>query len=364
MADGITNSQRVDGTTERKLHAKVVDSVHNAPTYMSRLMSMAKPFTAKSQDFTLDLENSSQFEWFSGLQNLNSSAEDTTVTLSFEHTAGTQPVVSIMAESFANAGEGQTIDLDGFLYEKAAKEVIRKIAQAAYGTGAGDQPLGLQAIVDDGTNKSSIGGASKSTYSGLAATYTDSSGTMTLALLGTLDSSASTGGDIGTTPGMNLTTFTVWDLYEQLLQPQARANYTSEGASRVSITGNDSVSSAELQGAAGFLALHHRGRPVLKDKFATSNVWYKLNEDTYDWYGRTIVPPKYKGKVVKVNMGDMSEYESRAMENAPGNFSGWFYQVEQILPDQAGLISRFYVFGNLLTKEPRLNGQLHSITTV
>lgn len=365
MADGITNTQRVDGTTERMLHSKVVDNIHNSPTYMSRLMSMAQPFTGKSQDFTLDVENSTQFEWFTGLETLNSSAEDTTITLSYEHTAGTQPVVSIMAESFANAGTGQTINLDAFNHQKAAQEAIRQVATVAYsGTASGDQPLGLQSIVDDGTNKSTIGGQSRATYSALDATYTDSGGTLTLAKLGTLDDAAATGSELSTTPNINVVDFTRWSLYEQLLDPQVRANYNSEGAKRVPITGSDSVSASELMGAAGFISLHHRGRPVIKDKFATSGVWYKLNEETFGWYGRNAVPDKYRGKVEKVTLGDMSEYESRARENAPTGFSGWFFQKEQILPNQAGMISRFYVFGNMLGWEFRLNGQLHSITGV
>lgn len=363
-ADGISVTQRLDGTTERKLHAKVVDNILNAPAYFSRLMAMGKPFEGKTQDFTIDVTESTQFEWFTGLENLNASAEDTTITLSYAHTAGTQPKVSIMLESFANAGQTGTIPLDAFLYEKAAQEATRNVATAAYSTGTGDRPNGLQAIVDDGTNVGTIGGQTRSSYDPLDAIYTTSGGTMTLAKLGTLDDDTSASGVVNATANINTTTKTVWSLYEQLLQPQARASYQEIGYKMLPQIGDRIVSPGNLKAAAGFTALQHRGQPLIKDDFCTSGVWYKLNERSFGWYGRTIVPDEYKGMVTKVNLGSMEAYESRATENTPSDFNGWFYQKPMTLPDQAGTIARFYVIGQMMTWEPRRCGQLHSITGV
>jgi len=363
--DGISLTQRLDGTTERKLHAKVVDNILNAPAYLSRLMAMGKPFEGKSQDFTVDVSNSTQFEWFTGLENLNASAENTTITLTYYHTAGTQPKVSIMLESFANAGQTGTIPLDAFLYEKAAQEAIRNVATAAYSTGTGDRPLGLQAIVDDGTNKATIGGQTRSAYDPLdCAAHTDSGGTMTLAKLGVLDDACSASGVVNATPNINDTTKTVWSLYEQLLQPQARASYNEIGYKMLPQIGDRIVTAGNLKGAAGFTALQHRGAPLIKDDFATTGVWYKLNERSFGWYGRSIVPDEYKGLVTKVNLGSMEAYESRATENTLSEFNGWFYQKPMMMPDQAGTIARFYVIGQMMTWEPRRNGQLHDITGV
>ena len=84
---GITNTQRIEGTTERKLYAKVVDQVMNSRTYFSRLMGKAKPFQGKSMDFTIKVASASDFEWFSGLETLNSAANDNTATLSYRHVA-------------------------------------------------------------------------------------------------------------------------------------------------------------------------------------------------------------------------------------------------------------------------------------
>ena len=49
---GNTYSNRVDTTTERKLHGKVVDQVLAGRTYISRLMRRAKPLVGKTMDIT------------------------------------------------------------------------------------------------------------------------------------------------------------------------------------------------------------------------------------------------------------------------------------------------------------------------
>lgn len=364
--DGIAVSNRVEGKTQRRLHAKVVDAILNGTTYMSRLLGTAKQFRGSVMDFTVKYQQSSQFEWFTGLENLNSAAEDNEITLSFSHTAGTQPKVSIMLESFANAGQEGVIPLDAYKYQEAALEALDNIADAAYSTGAGDAPLGLQAIVDDSTNAATIGGQSRSTYSALNGTYTSSGGTMTLAKLATLDDAVSVGMDLGGVPNINVTTFAVWSLFEQLLDPQLRANYNSgAGFPRLPVRGRKMVGAAELGASAGFVSLAHRGFPLVKDKKATSGVWYKLNEDSFDWYGRTIVPDEYRELgLTKVNLGEMPQIESPVVAEAPSSFNGFFYQPPMLMPDQAGTIARFYVIGQICVRNPRLNGQLHSITGV
>jgi hypothetical protein len=133
----------------------------------------------------------------------------------------------------------------------------------------------------------------------------------------------------------------------------------------MSVRGEGTVSAAEMGANAGFVALHHRGFPLIKDKKATSGVWYKLNESSYDWYGRTIVPDEYKQLgLSKVNLGELDTVESPAAKEAPSSFNGFFYQPPMMMPDQAGTIARFYVIGQICVKAPNLNGQLYGITGV
>lgn len=365
-ADGMPITNRLDGTTERKLHAKVIDNVLNAPTMASRVLSKAGLFQGKTMDWTVDITQSDQFEWFTGVPTLNSAAEDTAITLTYAPTAGSQPKVGIMLESFANAGQTGTIPLDAYKYGKASQEVIRNVATAIFGTGSGDQPNGFQAIVDNGTNAGTIGGQSRTTYDALdCGAYTDSGGVVSLAKLGTLDDAAAKGSELGAVPGLNVTTFTVWSLVEQLLDPNVRANYEASGFPRLAIRGDGTTSKAALGGAAGFVSLHHRGMPLLKDKFATTGVFYKLNEDSYGYFGLNTVPQEYKDLGIrKVNLGSMEAYESLAAKEGPSEFNGFFYQPPMMMPDQPGTIARFYVMGQMATFNPRLNAQLHSITGI
>lgn len=360
---GNTVTNRVEGKTNRHLNAKIVDTILTSPTYFSRVMSKAKKFKGAVMDITVKYQQSSQFEWFTGLEDLNSSAEDNEITLSFAHTGGTQPKVGIMLESFANAGPEGVIPLDAYKHEEAALEVIDNVADAIYATGAGDMPNGLEAFVDDGTNSATWGGQTRATYTTLNATVTPSGGTMTLAKLGALDDDASAGGNLAAVPNINVTTFPVWSLGEQLLDPQVRANYNSTGFPRMSVMG-DGTSEAKQGVNMGFQAWHHRGMPVIKDKKCTSQVFYKLNESSFAWHGRTVVPQEYQRLGLrKVNLG-LSTIDTPTQKEMPSSFNGWFYQPPMMMPNNAGTIARFYVIGQFLGANPRLNSQLNLITGI
>lgn len=362
--DGIQFGNRVDNFNERKLHAKVVDNILNAATYYSRMLSQGEPFEGKTMDFTVDVVSDTQGEFFTGLETLNSSATNTTIALSYAQTAFTQPKVGVMLESFANTGNTATINLDVFKYEKAAAQAMNALGSAIYADGSANRPDGLGLIVlDSGT----IGGQSRSTYSQLNATNTASGGTLTLAKMATLYSAVSAASIISSTPNIGVTTKTVFDLYEQLLTPAVRATYDQVGFDKLG-TRSISVSKGNQNagGAAGFDSLQYRGIPIIRDDFATSGVLFFLNENSFGWRGRTIVPDEYKSYVEKVNLGTMSSYEGVGAEqlDLPSEYNGWFYQKAMVLPNQGGTIGRFYVIGQMVTWEPRRNGKLTGITSV
>lgn len=365
-ADGInySSNNRVDNFNERKLHAKVVDNVLSAPTFYSRQLGMGEPFEGKTMDYTVDVTSDTQGEFFTGLETLNSSAVQTTIPLSYSQTAFTQPKVGIMLESFVNTGNTATINLDVFKYEKAASEALQRLGSAIYADGTANRPDGLGLIVDD---TGTIGGQSRSTYTQLNATDTASGGTLTLAKLATLYSAVSVSSIMYSQPNLGLTTKTVFDLYESLLSPSVRANYSEIGYNKLGVR-SMSVTKGDTNafGAAGFDSLQYRGIPVVKDDFCTSGYLLFLNEKSFGWKGRTIVPDEYKSYVEKVNLGTMTAYEGVGAEalDLPSEYNGWFYQKAMVMPTQAGTIGRFYVIGQLVTWEPRRNGRLTGITSV
>jgi hypothetical protein len=106
--------------------------------------------------------------------------------------------------------------------------------------------------------------------------------------------------------------------------------------------------------------------PIIKDDFCTSGVMFFLNENYFDWMGRAIVPDDYKEFLTKVNLGTMKAYEGTGAEalDMPSEYNGWFYQKPLMLPNQAGMISRFYVIGQMVAKGFRRSGKLTGITGV
>jgi hypothetical protein len=362
--DGIAYGQRIDGTTERKLHAKVVDNILSAPTYFSRILGAGKPFIGKTQDVTIDVVQDTQGEFFVGLETLNSSAVDTTITLSYAHTAFTQPKVSIMLESFANTGSTATIPLDAFKYAKAAAETLQRFGTAIYADGSANQPNGLGLLVDD---TGTVGGQSRATYSQLNATDTASNGTLTLTKMATLHDAVSSAGLRSEEPNVGLTTKTVWSLYEQLLTPNVRTSYNEAGYPALAVRGKYAMrNKAELKNAQGFSALSYRGVSMIKDDFATEGYLHLLNENYYDWHGRSVVPEEYREFLRKVNLGTNKAYEGTGAEalDMPSEYNGFFYQKPMMLPNQAGTIARFYVIGQVVGKGFRRLGRLTGVTGV
>lgn len=365
--DGIQNSNRVDPLTYRKIAAKVVDTVLNGRTYASRVLGRGERMSGKTYDIPVKVVDSQAGQFFTGLENLNSAASDTLITLSFAHTAFTQPVVSLMLESFANSGPEGAIDVDTYKMDEAVAEAIQKWGSAIYGTGSSNQPLGLGAIVDDGSNVATIGGQSRSTYTVLKSTVTAfGSGQLSLTNLATLEDDITAAGIESEEPNISVTTKTVWSLYEQLLQPQVRADYAAVGYGKLPLRANDIVAPGELKAAAGFTVLAYRGKPVIKDDAATSGVWFMLNERYFGWKGRTQVPPKYQGKIERSTLGAAKTMDGVGGSNdyAPASSVGWFHQPYQMLPQQAGQIGRFYCIGQVVGSQFRRQGKGTGITTV
>ncbi len=368
VADGIANSNRVDGTTQRKLYTKVVDNILNSATLYSRWVSAGKPFEGKTVDVTYDVVSDTSGQFFTGLETLNSTATNTTATGSYAHTAFTQPVVSIMLESFANVGSYGVINLDDLKYEKAGAQALQALGSAIYGTGTGNQPLGLGAIVDSGSTVATIGGLSRSTYPTLVSSVTAyTAGALTLGQMATQYDAAIASGMDTEEPNVAFTSKAIFSLYEQLLAPNVRASYESVGYDRVGVRSKYAEkNTTALRDAAGFRALSYRGIPFMRDDFATAGYLYFLNEKYVGWQGRTEVPSTYKDVLEKVNFGTMSAYEGTGAQllDMPSEFNGWFYQNPLTIPQQAGRIARFYVIGQTIPLSFRRHSVGTGITTV
>jgi hypothetical protein len=355
-ADGMAYGNRITHFNTSKAAATVVDAILNSTYFASRMLYNGKNFDKATLKKTVKIVRRSQGQWVSGLESLNSSAENVTIQMEFNQTLYTSPVVDILAEAFARE-QDQDIDYNAFNKEDALDEVTQDLSSAFYGTGSAKMPLGLEAIVDDGTNVSTIGGQSKSTYPTLAGTVTASGGNLSLSKMATLHSTVSDTGP-KEMPTMFDTTFTIFDLYESLLTPTLRHEYQVLPMGGKYPVASDKV----LSMGAGFNVHTYRGIPMLRDKACTSGVLYLLNENYLQWFGRTVVPAEFRDFLKPVRLGK-SVKEGQASER-PSDYHGFFYQEKQMMPNQGGIISRFWVVGQMVSFQPRRQGKLTGITGV
>ena len=361
---GSTNGANVFNFSTARAAATVVDGILNYPAFASRMLKNGVQFSGdgRGEQPTIikdvKISGRSQFQWFDGLEGLNSSAENVVVQLQFNDAHATMPMVEIMTESFAREGDGEDVDYPQFEYEDALNETVQGLSSALFGVGGGEQALGLEAVVDNGTNLATYGGQTRATYPSLNATVTASSGSMTLAKLATLRSTIADSGP-KENPTVIVTTDTIANLYEQFLTPTVQRQYQVMSMSGQFPTAGELPSMG--QGFGGVNT--YSGIPIIRDKQATSGVLYMLNENYLKWYGRTKVPKSFKEFVSPVSMGKKRVVEGQVSENI-SNYHGFFYQTKQMMANQAGIISRFYVFGQLCSMQPRRQGKLLEITTI
>lgn len=334
---------RVTTTTQDKFLPFLVDTILNSNTFATRQLGRAKKWSGERLRFPIKVSKNPTGTSFSGFDSLPTNATNNRILLTYSPAFYQISVALPLDELSANKGEEQVLDLARVELEGAAHDMADDIGTLFWSTGTGNSSkdfLGLGAIVDDGTDVSTIGGQSRSTYGTLASTVTASGGTLTLALMQTLYSAVSSGSQV---PTLGLATEAVADFYEQLLNPQER------------ISKDVPMMKKGLVGGTGFTGLFFKGFPILPDEKATSQTLTFVNEDYVDFYALPLAltePVKFKSADIKGN-----DYSS--VMGLGFSWSGW------IKPsNQAAVVGHIYLGGDLVTNNPKRHGQLTGITSV
>jgi hypothetical protein len=159
-------------------------------------------------------------------------------------------------EEAKNSGPEQIIDLLGAKTMQAEETAIEKFDEMWFGDGTGNGGkdwLGLSKLVAQ--NTTSVGNIDPSVYTFWQSATDTTSEVLTLSDLGHVYNSAAEGND---RPTIGLTTQTLYEKYESLLQPALRYQDTRTAD-------------------AGFHNLLFKGAPVTYDTYCTSGSWYFLN---------------------------------------------------------------------------------------
>lgn len=360
----MTFSERVISQTRQFLLPKVVYNVLGSNVLAARLVGNGKKGKGVAIEKAIKYQNSGTATSFSGLDTFQASQLDTKIRLSYDMRAIREPVGVAGLEILANRDpEVQATDLVKEALEETQDELFDALGDYLYGTGTGNSgkdPLGIRAIVDDGTVVSTIGGQSRSTYPVLNSTVTSLSAlSLTLARMATLYSAVSSGTGM-TNPTLMISNETVWDLYESLLTPIVREQYSMMGYYNVGSRGGVSRASHEgLVGTQGFVSLTYKGIPYARDEKATAQNLFMLNENWLDWYG-------WKGNVLGYEPVAFSHSQvETTFDGAPmSSFTGFHWSGFRTPTNQFAGIADIILVGNLASWQPRRHGRFTNVTSV
>ena len=353
-------TDRVKSITQDKLLPKVIDNVLNGNVLSLRLLANAKRWSGESLKRPIKYQKSDTGGSFSGLDTFSTSTVETRLIPAYDVRGYYHSVAIPGIEKAVNATEERVMDLVKVEMESAHEDMADSIGTIFYGDGTGNGNkdfLGLGAIVDDGTDVTTLAGISRTDYTMWKATRTASGGTMSLAKVATLVSGVSAGSALRQRPTMFVSDETVWDLYESLLTPMVRANYEAYGYPMVTRTSKGAVRQDKaLKGTQGFAALTYRGIPWVADEKATAQTLFAINENYLEWYGLK------SADLVSISLGG-PEIDGVYSE-VPSKNHGFGWTGFKVPTNQFGEVGQIILLGNLVTWQPRRHGRLTGITGV
>jgi hypothetical protein len=327
-------------TTNQYLAPAWVDQVLRDNFFFGQVLSNTKKWNGSQMLFPIKYQKGVASVAFNGFDLLPITQQPVSVNMTFYPTFVATNVALAGSDLSVNKTQLQTLNLMTTMMESRSQDQADDIGNFFQGDGSafgGKAPMGLAGIVDDGSTLSTYGGLARATYTGLNATVTASSGTISLLKVRQLWNSISDG---PIAPDAVITDYTTWAYFEQLLTPFQR---------------NAMVDKAHV---GGYSEMLWDGMKIFRDKKITTGNFYMLNKNFLHFYGLnwwegTKVSPKAKN--IEGNVYEGSEY-------APGNaftWTGWIRAYNQ------GAINGFMILGGqLLCTNPFRNGVLTGITGV
>jgi hypothetical protein len=347
-------SNRVLTTTNQYIMPKLVDTILNSNVLLTRVLSSAKKWQGERMLFPVKFAKNQTGTSFSGFDTFSIAGQNTRVRMEYYPSFYRIGIALPLDEISVNQGsEEKIIDLIDLEVKSSAQDMADNLGDIFYSDGSGNggkDPLGLAALVDDGSVASTIGGLSRSTYTTLQSTVTASGGTLSLAKMSTLYNSISSG---SVTPSLGITTKAVFALYESLLTSQERI--VKEVSTMKYTTSNGLNSGTGLIGGTGFTGLFYKGFPILADEKATSGTLYFLNEQFLDFYA----VPMAMTEAIKYGSADIAGNDYNAPLGLGFTWSGWKKTF-----NQATIVGDVYLGGQFVTTNPKRHGKLTGITAV
>lgn len=332
--------QRVQTTVQTKYLPFVVDTVLNSNVLFQRVVRGAKKWGGRTLRVPVKVSKNSTGTSFAGFDTFSTAATNNRQFMEFTPSFY-QITCALPGDELSVADtDDKILDLMKLTIQSDTEDMADDLGTIFYADGTGNSnkdPLGLSALVDDGSNVATIGGLSRSTYVTLKSTVT-SQATMTLAAVDTLWIGATSGSQ---KPTAIYTTETIFNYYGQLLRPQERIT-------------KDVGAMKSLSSGTGFSALMYNGKPILMDEKCTSGTFQMVNEDYIDFYA---LPYKFAKAVSYKSQIEGNDYD--APIGLGFSWSDW------IIPaNSASVVGHIYFGGQFVTTNPKRHAKFTSVAGI
>lgn len=349
-------SSAVTTTTRTFIVPKVYDQVTKGTPTLMKLLRTAKPWkTGYKYEFPIKYQDSTNGGNTGVADRLDTDRQNVRVTASFEPKMAYKPAVAADIEITLNEGDERIVDLLTTEFDSQAQSLITLMGTNLFtGTGVGNEWDSLFNAADDGTNFSSYGGLSHTTYDAWNGYYLASAGALTLAKMATAYDATETGTQ---KPDMIVTTKALWSTYESLLTPTVRAGYTQNGYPRMDEYGIVPGTQG-LYGQQGFECLWFRGTPVIKDEAVPSGKMFFITSQYFGFKGINV---KAKG-ISQLNFKQLSDGVPTGVPGRVPSTMGFNFRDFMSPVDQLAQIGYVFYAGDFIAEEPRLQGQMAGLT--
>ena len=345
-------NEAVTTTTRNYIVPKVFDTITKGSPLLLTVFQTAKAWkSGTSYDVIVKYQDTTNGGNIGVADRLDTDRQNVRTLMSFTPKMSYKPIVLANIETSLNSGDMQVLDLLETEFDSQAQSLSILMAQNLFvGTGSGDSWDSLSTAADDGTNYTTYGGKSRTTYTTLKGYYLAAAGAVTLAKFATAHDAVSVGMDA---PTHIVTTKAIWSTYESLLSPTVTANYTTSGYPTMNAWGMVG-STKGMQGHGGFAVLFFRGTAVVRDEQVPSGKVYFVNTNYFGFKGIKLTSKDMKQiNFKKSNDGVPEGVVGRVPTTLGFNFRDMMSPVDQ-LADVGHLIYA----GNFISENPRLQGQL------
>lgn len=350
-------NQAVTTTTREFILKKVYDQVTTGTpglmTFLQKPLDEWKSGT--SFQFPIKYQDTTNGGNMGIADRLDTDRQNVRVRTNFTLKAANKPVVVAIAETTANMGDEQIVDLLETEFDSQAQSLMTLLAQNLYtGNGTGNDWDSLANAASDSTLFATYGDLSRSTYTNWNGYYLASAGALTLAKLATADDAVTIGVD---SPDLALTTKAIWSTYESLLTPSVRANFSTAGYPKMNAWGGVPASSG-LGGSQGFVYLTFRGTPIAKDEQVPSGKFFLTNTKNFGFVGFDYQDEN----IMKANFKQTSD---AVPSGVPGNVNstrGFQFRKMMSPVDQLTKVGYLIWAGNFVATQCRLQGTLSGVS--